>query len=615
MKKLFGQLLVLSIISLLALQLQAAQVTWTGASLVNGNLDNADNTSGATIGAADEVIFNAAIANGWGTPAAPVLVTNTLALQYLTFTGAAGDYVIGATASGTLMFTQNNSYVRIDNNYAGSGTMTVAAPIYSSGQNIYLQNNSANGTLVIKGDIYSSNSRPFLRLEGSNTNANTISGNITRTAIVTSGTGSTWNLTGSINSAGLSEAAYLDSGILNVSGTWNVANTNSMKTRYNQGSVAGTSGTLVIKDNGYIYGFAANNQFESGAVILEGNAIMQTNNNTLAFGKAGTTFNLTVKDNAQLNMLGTYGGRFVIDGEANTILTVNQTGGAVKSTAGIAIGERRTTTSTGTAVYNLNGGTLTVGDGQVYSNLRGGVNVLNNASFVFNGGTLSASANTALRNDNTQDTGNPTFATLTNGRFVVSNGGAKINTNGFVVTASTALQHDAVMGANRDGGLTKTGAGTLILNAVNTYTGDTVISAGVVSVGTSTNRIGSLGLGNVQLAQSGATLLLYNATAMDSGAILQISSGGDSAISLLYDGTMVISDIYDATTGTHLNLAAGTYDVDALNLALGGVSIFSGLADAYIQISAIPEPSAWLLLASGMTLITGLQWRRRSRLG
>jgi autotransporter-associated beta strand protein len=62
-------------------------------------------------------------------------------------------------------------------------------------------------------------------------------------------------------------------------------------------------------------------------------------------------------------------------------------------------------------------------------------------------------------------------------------GGAIINTNGFAITVAQPLHHDTTSGAPAiDGGLTKTGAGTLTLSGSNTYTGSTTVSSGTLNV-------------------------------------------------------------------------------------------------------------------------------------
>ncbi|MDR2463865.1 MAG: PEP-CTERM sorting domain-containing protein [Verrucomicrobiales bacterium] len=587
---------------------RAAQVTWTGASGADGNLNNTDNTGGATIGAADDVIFNAPIANGWGEAATPVTIPAAgVVLQYITFGGAAGDYTIATTTGGTLALT-SNGYIRIDNTYAGSGTMTVAAPLFLQGSgdtNHYFVNNSANGTLLITGNINNTTTgRPFFRMIGSNTNANTISGNITNAIIIKEGNG-TWNLDGFINTAGASQAAWLGGGVLNVSGTWNV-NGKGFQTRTNSTA----SGTLVVKDDGRIYGFGNNVNTLSGRIILKDNAIMESTGGNMAFGFDGNTgadsinapLYLDIQDNALLKSSG--GFRFIVDnavgGNAvNTVVIVNQTGGMVQAAAGIAVGERsRGSASSGTGVYNFNGGVLMVGNGNIYGDLTGGgVNVLDNGKFIFNGGTLRASANMSLKHDNTGDS--KVTGSMTNGRFIISGSGAKIDTNGFTVNVSGTLEHDAALGV-RDGGLYKVGSGTLTLNNLNTFTGDINVHEGILDVAAAGGLTFSFADGAVTNKLYGDGLALLNGTFVIDYSLVSDAIGTWQIVDLPagyynYGATFKVEDYLGNTWVNNGDL--WEYDGYSFSELTGVVSL-------------IPEPSVVALLVTGAALLVALRRRK-----
>ena len=174
-----------------------------------------------------------------------------------------------------------------------------------------------------------------------------------------------------------------------------------------------------------------------------------------------------------------------------------------------------------TGIVNLNGsGTLTT-----YKISSTGANT--SQIFNFNGGTLKPTASKA-----------DWFANTGNILTQVRNGGAKIDTAGFDVTIGEQLVH--VSGDNAiDGGLTKSGNGTLTLSAANTFTGAVVVNGGtlVASTGNSAasgafSEASSITVTGATLQSGTNSLFGYNGTkvkniTVNTGGVLTMNDGSD----------------------------------------------------------------------------------------
>jgi len=337
------------------------------------------------------------------------------------------------------------------------------------------------------------------------------------------------------------------------------------------------------------------------AMILKDSAKLNAPDTFFIVGDQGLNDGrLTIQDSAELNastmVVGQYG--------RGTKGTVIQNGGTVTltyapsglwyitpalqigSAAFINWGEEENGTNwgDGQGEYHLNGGTLTahsIGGG-------GGANG-GSSKFYFNGGLLKPTVNdedVALALAGMADQGEPAqtlfMQYLT--QVVVQAGGAKIDTNGHNITIDQVLEHDAALEGTPDGGLTKTGDGTLALPGANTYTGATTITAGTLLVnGTHTGGDNYTVSGTGTLGGTGTITLAPDktVTVQSGGALAPGASAGtltiDNANYLWNGGGKYVWETTN-TVGT-----PGT-DWDLLKITGTGAMTFStGSADVFIM--------------------------------
>ena len=190
-------------------------------------------------------------------------------------------------------------------------------------------------------------------------------------------------------------------------------------------------------------------------------------NNNNSTGSAGT---LTVGGNSTVRALngipGQAAGGYISVGDGGNGVLVIANSGLVQAGTFYLGSQSQSGQNGGAGALHLNGGTLSVPQVQNASGTTGNI--------YFNGGALQAAA---ASGDFLQSTGGGTLSAY------VQAGGAVIDSNGNNITINLPLQHDPALGSAADGGLTKVGSGSLILNAANSYTGPTTISAGTLSLG------------------------------------------------------------------------------------------------------------------------------------
>jgi len=606
-----------------------------------------------------------------------------------------GDTISSAmTLSGTSYITTANLHnLSLLGNMSGSGAVVYSESNANTTDYVYLGGtNSYSGGTVIEGGAVQTGARTpgtafnnsafgsgsvtirdtgtlLVRNNSVVTNAITVSGTgQAGSAVIGSfGTaGSTAELQGPITLASsvqfltASSAAADTTSKLLLSGPIDLgANTLTLRSGVRSGETTG----LLIQVTGSVSG--------SGGVLIDGAAggsrVLMSGNNSYSGGTTLSTGTLAVGSNTALGtgfLAITPSGTGVLDlnGKALQVGALSGNGTAViESNSGAA---SLTTSSTSNTTY---AGTIRNGSGTVgltkagsgiftlsgsnsntgRTNVNGGVLALGNANalagggnITFGGGTLQYSAS------NTQDYS----SRITNSGSAVS-----IDTNGQNVTFASVID------STNTGGLKKSGVGTLYVNGVNTYTGNTVVEAGtlggngtiagLVTVGTNafispgsvSGTTGTLSVGALDLQSGGTASMEISGTG--AGLFDQIVSAGAVALNGVLDinftqGGFQNYDLWQlfssgSTFSGHLEsvTATGAYGTLTFSYlgsgewqATGGLlgadqslsfyedNSHAGTGPLAGQLVLVPEPSTYIIAGIGIVVVGWQSLIRRRRL-
>ena len=209
--------------------------------------------------------------------------------------------------------------------------------------------------------------------------------------------------------------------------------------------------------------------FIAPELVIDGGTV-NMNNNTIAFGRA--------------TAVPTAGSR----------VTITMNGGRLnhKVSDNFKFGAANPGANQMPTIFNMNGGTFTVSDGEILLGCYSSDSTLN-----FNGGTIAAksirrsatqygTSNTLFWNGGTFQPNADGYKSSNISDALVSTNGCKVNVgNGISHIISSTLKHDPGMGGMKDGGVTKTGAGLLALTNINntaacTFTGPVNVNGGTL---------------------------------------------------------------------------------------------------------------------------------------
>jgi T5SS/PEP-CTERM-associated repeat protein/autotransporter-associated beta strand protein len=338
---------------------------------------------------------------------------------------------------------------------------------------------------------------------------------------------------------------FYGSGTLNIEQGGSVSNSNDC----NVGTAPGSHGTVNVRGGGstWTHHIVHVGDYGTGTLNVEDGGQVVSTNCYLAYGM-NSTGTATVRGSGSkwtTNFL-SLGGITTGYGGTGTLDIGSETtpGGVVKAQT-VVLGAG----PTGTGTCNLvKGGTLQAG-----TILRG----MGTANFNWDDGTIQ-------NFDTSTDLGiaNTIVIQLT-----------AMGTHTFNIDAGRAgAVHAMLVDATNDGSLTKTGLGRLGLTNANTYSGDTKIEAGTLSI-------------NIPYLNDRAGVYI------SSGAKFGMNFSGSDTIGLLY------LDGLPAGSGTWGSSQSGAMHIDDVHFMGTGM------------LNVVPEPPALVLLGIAATVVAG--WSRR----
>ena len=479
-----------------------------------------------------------------------------------------GSFILNFTGSANQTFTSNTGFAPTGspvtiNKSAGTVTLAANASFNATNQDLTI----TSGTLSLAGFNLTVNRTltvgvsGTLQLQGAET--------ITATT-KTLNSGSTVKFTG--NGDGLANT-YTPTSYFSAS--------------YQNLTIASTDGTT--------------DTFQNGAALTVAGALTITagtfNANTNTTTVTGLT---TVSDSTYT---GSTAAQTFTGGLSMTGATLSTTGAGSVVLGGNVTGNASATTSTISGALNLNGATrtFTIADGAAANDMsisaiisNGGLTKAGAGTLVLSGantyasattisaGTLNANATAALGDGSATNTLIFTGGTLQAAGTITSPSTRTVTltSTGLIDTNGQSISIAGI--ASGAGGITKSGTGTLTLTGVNTYTGATTISAGVVNI-QNANGLGTTA-GGVTVSSGaeldlqggiavGAEALTLNGSGISSGGALRNVSGNNS-----WSGAITLGSASTIASDANTLTLTGAIDNGGFDLTFtgSGNTVFSG---------------------------------------
>ncbi len=581
--------------------LLAATWTWTGLGGTS-NWNTGTNWNGGTVPtsvATTDLIF--AGTNNTGTALVPLNqnIGTPFQLNNLTFAGGSGSFFL-----------------------AGN-------PLTFTGSTRTIQQSSANAQSIANTIAATTNSMLVLTLAGNGTGVVTLSGAIVAGsgnrdyAINKTGT-STFSLSGTNTYAG---GTTISGGTLIVSSAASLGNNGGGLTM-NAGTLEiaasfSTSRAIILNSAASTFQIDPSQTYTITSGITGSGALNKTGTGTMVLSGANTYSGGTVISAGTLRLgaaerlLNT--GALTISGGTFDLQTFSETVGVVTLASGSIVG---TGTLTGSA-YALQAGTVSAplgGTGALTKSTSGTLTLSGANTFLggttINGGTVVVSSNANLggiTSGVTVNAGTLEIATSFNTGLRVFTLGNAAST--FQVDAGqTFTVNAAIIGP---GTLNKTGSGTMVLSALNLFSGGTNVAGGTLQLGaidrllttaaitisggtfdllTFTQTAGAVTLSSGSITGTGTGRLTASSFTLQSGTASAIL-GGNGTVTKNTAGTVTLSGANTFTGST--TISAGTLQVNsnnALGTTASGTTVANG---AVLRLNNVNYSTAEALTING----------------
>ncbi len=341
-----------------------------------------------------------------------------------------------------------------------------------------------------------------------------------------------------------------------------------------------------------------------------------SNNPTIILNNVSTSeniigFNSSIGSGVTLQITGTSSGSIRTSGIMSGL------GGVNLDKAGTFVAQAGHTFSGG---FTLANGTVTLLTNTVGSPGSVTSGPLGKGNLILNGGTLQNSALHTLAN-NVQVGGNFTVGSATSNGSITLSGAVLLTGTGVTRTITGGFTGAVSAGNNTltlSGNITEAGAGngllfnntsvtTVVLSGNNTYTGNTIVNGGNLTLSDNAGLkfvIGANGVNN-QLTGTGTVQLDGDFTFDLSGAGTALGNSWNivnvAGLAETFAGTFTVSGFND--------IGGNLWEATNVN---GGRTYQFSEATGLLSVTAVPEPATWALLAFSLTTVMVLRRRRSS---